>query len=85
MTYIKGSPSKDLLYNGHLQIEAFSESNYAGDKRDRNLLLAIALMLEAIWLLGGVKCSIMFCFGAEVEYRAMAHTAYEMMWLKSLL
>ena len=51
LTYIKRSPCKGFLYKkyGHLLIEAFSYSNYAGDKRDKNLLLAIAFMLEVIW------------------------------------
>jgi len=42
-----------------LRIEAFSDSNYAGDKRE-NLLLTTALMLEIISLLGVVK-SRMLC------------------------
>ena len=37
LTYIKGSSGKRLLYknNRHLRIEVFSDSNYAGDKRNR--------------------------------------------------
>ena len=37
LTYIKGSPRKGLLYkkHRHLRIEAFSNFNYAGDKREK--------------------------------------------------
>ena len=37
LTYIKKSPEKGLLFkrNEHLRVEPFSDSNYAGDRRDR--------------------------------------------------
>jgi len=36
LIYIKGSPGKRLLYKKHeyLRVEASSDSNYAGHKRD---------------------------------------------------
>jgi len=38
LNYIIGVPGKSLLYkkHEHLWIEACSDSNYVGDKRDRN-------------------------------------------------
>ena len=37
LTYIKNSSGKDLIYSkhGHLQIEIYSNSDYAGDQGDR--------------------------------------------------
>ena len=37
LVYIKGVPEKSLLFekHGHLNIEAFSDSSYTGDKTDR--------------------------------------------------
>ena len=37
MAYVKKAPRKRLIYkkNGHLLIEVYSDSNYAGDRGDR--------------------------------------------------
>ena len=85
LTYIEGPPSKELLYKKHeyLQIEAF-QIQIMQDMIE-NLLLTTALMLEIIWLLRGVRRRMLSHSSAEVKYKVMAHTACEMMWLKSPL
>ena len=37
LTYIKGTPEKDLIYqkHEHIKIEVYSDSSYARDKEDR--------------------------------------------------
>ena len=42
-------------------------------------------MLETIWILEGIKSRVLCLVPVLTEYRHMAHTACEMMWLKYLL
>ena len=44
LTYIKGSPSKTLLYKKHGYLQA--DSNYAGDKRDRKSTSGYCIYVE---------------------------------------
>ena len=50
LPYIEGSLGRCLLYkeNGHLRFEAYSDSGYARDKREKNLRLFIVPMEEEI-------------------------------------
>ena len=88
LTYVKGSPGKGVLYkkHGHLQIEAFSDSSYAGDKKDRKSTFGYFTYVRGnlvTWRSN--KQIVVSCSRVEAEYRAMAHTAWEMMWLNILL
>jgi len=81
--------SKDLqikvyfIRRMHICELKFFRFNYAGDKRDRSLLLAIAFMLEAItWR--SKKQSVISRSSTQAEYKKMAHTTCKMMWLKSI-
>jgi len=49
MAYVKNSPGKGLLYkkHKHVRISRYSDSAYAGDKKE-NLPLDIAPLLEEI-------------------------------------
>ena len=89
LTLIKRSPVKRLLYenHGHLRIEAFHILIMHGIKAGKSLLMTTAFILEVIWLRGGVRRRVLHVSysSAETEYKAIAHTACEMMWLKSLL
>ena len=58
ITYIKESPNKGLLHkkHGHLQVEAFQILIMQETKEKFFLLImATALILETIWLLGRVR------------------------------
>ena len=75
-----------MLYKNHehLWIEVFSDSNYAGDKRDRKSIY------DYYTYIGGnlvtwrsKKQSVVSRSDAKVKYRAMAHTACDMIWLNS--
>ena len=51
LAYIKSCPGKGLVYrkHGHVRISGYSDSGYTSDRGDKNLLMAIAPLLEGIW------------------------------------
>ena len=88
LAYLKRAPGKGLLYRrqGHLHIEAYSDSGFAGDKEDRKSHGGYATYVGGnlvTWR--SQKQSIVSRSSAEAEYRAMADTTAEMLWLRSLL
>ena len=88
LAYLKRAPGKGLLYRrqGHLHIEAYSDSGFAGDKEDRKSHGGYATYVGGnlvTWC--SQKQSIVSRSSAEAEYRAMADTTAEMLWLRSLL
>ena len=88
LAYLKRAPRKGLLYRrqGHLHIEAYSDSGFAGDKEDRKSHGGYATYVGGnlvTWR--SQKQSIVSRSSAEAEYRAMADTTAEMLWLRSLL
>lgn len=81
LTYIKGSPRKGLLYkkHRHLRIEAFSNCNYAGDKRDRKSTYDYCTYVGGYLVTWRSKTqSVVSRSSAKAEYRAIAHTVCEM-------
>ena len=84
---IKRAPGKHLLYrsHGHVHIEAYSDAGYAGDKVDRKSHGG-----HATYVGGNLvnwrsqKQSVVSRSSAESEYRALADTTSEMLWLRSL-
>ena len=88
LAYIKRAPGKGLLYQkqGHLMVEAYSDAGYAGDKADRKSHGRYATYVGGnlvTWR--SQKQSVVSRSTAESEYRAMADTTAEMLWLRSLL
>ena len=88
LAYLKRAPGKGLLYRrqGHLHIEAYFDSGFAGDKEDRKSHGGYATYVGGnlvTWR--SQKQSIVSRSSAEAEYRAMADTTAEMLWLRSLL
>jgi len=87
LAYIKSSPRKGLLYkkHGHVRIFGYSDSRYAGDKRDRKFTTGYYTFVGGNMVTWRSKKQDVSRTSAEAEYRAMTHTSCEMMWLKNLL
>ena len=70
LTYIKGSLDKELLYKNHehLRIEAFSDSNYTVDKRDRKSTYGYYTYVGGFTLRSN-KQSVVSRSSTQVEYR----------------
>ncbi|XP_058111131.1 uncharacterized protein LOC131254143 [Magnolia sinica] len=88
LRYLKGSPGKGLLYSrhGHLSIFAFSDADWAGAKDDRKSTTGYCSFVGSnlvTWK--SKKQPVVARSSAEAEYRAMAHTTYELLWLKKFL
>ena len=71
LAYLKRAPGKGLLYrrHGHLHIEAYSDSGFAGDKEDRKSHGGYATYVGGnlvTW--GSQKQSIVSRSSAEAEY-----------------
>ena len=71
LSYLKRAPGKGLLYRrqGHLHIEAYSDSGFAGDKEDRKSHGGYATYVGGnlvTWR--SQKQSIVSCSSAEAEY-----------------
>ena len=88
LAYIKRAPGRGLIYrrHDHLCIEAYSDTGYAGDKGDRKSTIGYCTYIGGnlvTWR--SQKHKVVSCSNAKCEYRAMAETAREMVWLRSFL
>ncbi|XP_073220110.1 secreted RxLR effector protein 161-like [Cicer arietinum] len=74
LRYIKGAPGKGLVYTnrGHSDIVAYTDADWAGSPSDRRST-------------SGKKQNVVARSSAEAEYRAMALTTQELIWLIHLL
>ena len=83
--YLKAHPGCGLLNkaNGHLRVEAFTDSDWAGSPSDRRSTTGYFTFLGGnliTWK--SKKLTVISRSSAEAEYRAMAHTSCELMWIK---
>jgi len=77
-----------LLYKkyGHVHTFGYSDSRYAGDKRDKKSITGYCTFIgENLVTWRRKKQDIVSRSSAEADYRAMAHTTCEMIWLKNML
>jgi len=82
LAYVKSSPVKGLLYkkHGHIRIFGYSDSGNACDKRDRKSTSRYCTFVRGnlvTWR--SKKQDRVSRSSAEAKYRAMTHTACEMM------
>ena len=82
------APRKGLIYrrHDHVRIEAYFDAGYAGDKGDQKSTIGYCTYVGGnlvTW--HSRKQKVVSCSSAEAEYRAMAATAREMVWLQSFV
>ncbi|XP_020242757.1 uncharacterized protein LOC109820971 [Asparagus officinalis] len=92
ITFIVGvlssCPGKGLMYkkHGYLHIYAYSDAGYAGDIGDRKSTSGFCTFIGGNMITWrSNKQYVVYRSSAEIEYRAMAHTVCEMIWLQKLL
>lgn len=88
LRYLKGSITRGIFMsnNGHFALEGFSDSDWAGNSLDRKSTTGYCTFVGGnlvTWK--SKKQTVVARSSAEAEYRAMASTACELIWLKALL
>ncbi|XP_068659151.1 secreted RxLR effector protein 161-like, partial [Aristolochia californica] len=88
LRYLKGAPGRGLLYkkHGHFNIEGFSDADWAGSPDDRKSTSGYCTLVGGnlvTWK--SKKQNVVARSSAEAEYRAMAHTVSEILWIRTLL
>ena len=86
--YLKGAPRRGILYNNHRhnRLECFTDADWAESKEDRR-----STSVYCVFVGGNLvswkskKQSVVSRSSAESEYRAMAQSTCEIMWLHQLL
>ena len=69
-----------------MNVESFSYSSYAGDKTDRKSILGYyTYVRENLVTWRSKKQNVLSRSSAEAEYRSIAQTASEIVWLRLLL
>ncbi|GAV61090.1 hypothetical protein CFOL_v3_04618 [Cephalotus follicularis] len=88
LRYLKGNPGRELVYRyyGHRRVKGFSDADWAGSPVDRRSTTGYCVFVGGnlvSWK--SEKQSVVARSSAESEYRAMAHTTCELMWVRQLL
>lgn len=88
LRYLKSSPGEGIGYasNRHLLVSAYEDADWAGSPTDRRSTTGYCTFLGGnLVTCKSKKQTVVARSSAEAEYRAMAHTACELIWLKTLL
>ena len=88
LCYLKEAPRRGILYkkHGHTIIECFLDANWAGYKEDMRSTSRYCVFVRGnliSWK--SKKQSVVSRSSAELEYRAMAQSVCEIMWIRKLL
>ncbi len=88
LCYLKGAPGLGILYSnhGHSQIECFADADWTGSKIDRRSITGYCVFVGGnliSWK--SKKQNVVSRSSAESEYRAMAQSSCEILWLRQLL
>ena len=88
LAYLKSSPGKGILFSkhGHLDIEGYTDSDFAGSKLDRNSTSGyVSFVRGDLVTWRSKKKSVVSLSSAEAKYRALHHATTELTWLRILL
>ena len=88
LRYLKKAPGRGLLYrdHGHKKVEAFSDADWAGSPIDRRSTSGFCTFVGGnlvSWK--SKKQNVVARSSTESEYRAMAQTTCELVWMRQLL
>jgi hypothetical protein len=88
LKYLKGAPGLGILYqnHGHHVIEGFTDADYDGDPTSRRSTTGYCVFVGGnlvSWK--SMKQNVVSRSSVESEYRAMAQTTCELIWLRNLL
>lgn len=88
LCYLKGAPGRGILYSnhGHNHVECFSDADWAGSKIDRRSTTGYCVFVGGnliSWK--SKKQNVVSRSSAEAEYRAMAQSISEIMWICQIL
>ena len=88
LCYLKGAPGRGIVYtnHGHTHIECFSDADWAGSKIDRRSTSGYCVFVGGnlvSWK--SKKQNVVSRSSAESEYRAMAQSVCEVIWIYQLL
>ena len=86
MRYLKGALGKSLLYklSQNLTVEGFNDADWADNHSDKSTIGYCTFIGGNLVKWPSKKQTVVTCSSVEAEYRAMAHTASEMMRVRSL-
>ncbi|KAG5547345.1 hypothetical protein RHGRI_013130 [Rhododendron griersonianum] len=88
LRYVKGTLFHGLYYSAHssLQLYAYSDADWAGDPTDRRSTTGYCFFLgDSLISWRSKKQSLVSRSSTEAEYRAIADTTQELIWLRWLL
>ncbi|CAH9055335.1 unnamed protein product [Cuscuta epithymum] len=88
LCYLKGAPGRGIVYQNHdhMRIECFADADWAGSKDDRRSTSGYCVFVGGnlvSWK--SKKQNVVSRSSAESEYRAMAQSACEIIWISHLL
>jgi hypothetical protein len=88
LRYLKGTLFHGLHFSSQssLTLQAYSNANWAGDPTDRRSTTGYCFLLgDSLISWRSKKQSVVARFSTETEYRALADTTAELLWLRWLL
>ena len=88
LSYLKKAPGRGILYknSGHCRVKGFSDADWTGCPMDRRSTSGYCVFVGGnlvSWK--SKKQAVVSRSSAESEYRAMAHTTSELVWISYLL